>query len=127
MKNMTELWTLIKYLILGLFQGFTEPIPISSSGHIVILKNLFDLEIKGLSFEILVNFGSLIAVLLIFRHDIIRLVKNGVIYINKRDEKAKGDFQFILFLIIATIRTVILRLLFDDIISETLSTPSVVG
>ncbi len=127
MKNMTELWTLIKYFILGLFQGFTEPIPISSSGHIVILKNLFNLEIKGLSFEILVNFGSLIAVLLIFRHDIIRLIKNGVIYITKREEKAKGDFQFILFLIIATIPTGILGLLFEDIISETLSKPIVVG
>ncbi|WP_308437244.1 undecaprenyl-diphosphate phosphatase, partial [Virgibacillus salexigens] len=56
--------------MLGLFQGFTDPIPISSSGHLVILRDLFGLEIKGLSFEILVNFGSLIAVFIVFRKDI---------------------------------------------------------
>ncbi|MFD2630354.1 undecaprenyl-diphosphate phosphatase [Oceanobacillus kapialis] len=124
---MTDLWLLIKYFLLGVFQGFTEPIPISSSGHLVILRELFNINIKGLSFEILVNFGSLIAVLLVFRHDIIRLIQNGWLYITKREEKAKGDFQFIIFLVIATIPTGVLGLLFEDIISEKLSKPIVVG
>ncbi|MFC3040591.1 undecaprenyl-diphosphate phosphatase [Virgibacillus xinjiangensis] len=115
---MTELWTLVKYLVLGLFQGFTEPIPISSSGHLVILRELFDVEIKGLSFEILVNFGSLIAVLIVFREDIIRLIKNGWLYLTKKDEAAKGDFQFIIFLVVATIPTGILGLLFEDMIAD---------
>ncbi|MFC2949934.1 undecaprenyl-diphosphate phosphatase [Virgibacillus sediminis] len=115
---MTELWTLIKYLVLGLFQGFTEPIPISSSGHLVILRELFGVEIKGLSFEILVNFGSLIAVLIVFREDILRLIKNGWLYLTKREEDAKGDFQFVIFLIVATIPTGILGLLFEDMIAD---------
>ncbi|MCC2251667.1 undecaprenyl-diphosphate phosphatase [Virgibacillus sp. AGTR] len=127
METLTELGTLIKYVILGLFQGFTEPIPISSSGHLVILRELFGIEIKGLSFEILVNFGSLLAVLVIFRKDIIRLIVNGWRYLSKKEETAKADFQFILFLIIATIPTGILGLLFEDYISEKLSFPVVVG
>ena len=60
---MEDLWLLLKYLFLGLLQGFTEPIPISSSGHLVLVQNLFNVGIAdNLSFEILVNFGSLIAV-----------------------------------------------------------------
>ncbi|KAB2861727.1 MAG: UDP pyrophosphate phosphatase, partial [Exiguobacterium chiriqhucha] len=62
------------YLLLGLIQGFTEPIPISSSGHLVIFQELFDIELPGLSFEIFVNFASLLAVLTIYRQDVVRLV-----------------------------------------------------
>ncbi|CDQ40658.1 MULTISPECIES: undecaprenyl-diphosphate phosphatase [Virgibacillus] len=129
METLTELGLLIKYLILGLFQGFTEPIPISSSGHLVILRDLFGLEIKGLSFEILVNFGSLIAVFIVFRKDIARLIRNGLRFIvqKDRDEEAKEDFRFILFLVIATIPTGILGLLFEDMISERLSGVVIVG
>ncbi|WP_099157187.1 undecaprenyl-diphosphate phosphatase [Virgibacillus ndiopensis] len=127
MENLTELWLLIKYTILGIFQGFTEPIPISSSGHLVILRELFNIDIKGLSFEILVNFGSLIAVLVIYRKDIIRLTTNFFRFIFSKDEAAKADFQFIIFLVIATIPTGIIGVLFEDYISSKLSTVAVVG
>ena len=63
MGSKTELCTLIQYLLLGLVQGITEPIPISSSGHIIIVRELFGIEARGLSFEIFVNFASLLAVL----------------------------------------------------------------
>ncbi|ASK60811.1 UDP pyrophosphate phosphatase [Virgibacillus phasianinus] len=127
LEGLTELWLLIKYLVLGLIQGFTEPIPISSSGHLVILQKLFGIEIEGLSFEILVNFGSLIAVLVIYWKDIIRLIQNGLNYLLTKNPENKADFQFILYLIIATIPTGILGLLFEDYISSKLSTVAVVG
>ncbi|MGY0692786.1 undecaprenyl-diphosphate phosphatase [Virgibacillus sp. FSP13] len=124
---MTEFWLLIKYTVLGLFQGITEPIPISSSGHLVILRELFGLEIKGLSFEILVNFGSLIAVLVVYRKDIIRLIDHFFRFIFTRDAAAKKDFQFVMYLVVATIPTGIIGLLLEDYISSKLSTVAVVG
>lgn len=127
MEGISAFWLLIKYLILGLFQGFTEPIPISSSGHLVILRELFNIEIEGLSFEILVNFGSLIAVLVIYWKDIIRLIRNGLNYMMTKNPDSKADFQFILYLIIATIPTGIIGLLFEDYITSKLSTVGVVG
>jgi len=127
MEWINELWTLIKYLILGVIQGVTEPIPISSSGHLVIFRDLFGVVAEGLSFEILVNFGSLIAVMAVYRKDIMRLIQNGLLYIIKREEAAKEDFQFILFLVIATIPTGILGLLFEDVISNSLSVAGTVG
>ncbi len=128
MENMTELVTLIQYLILGIVQGITEPIPISSSGHLVIFRELFGIDnMEGLSFEIFVNFASLLAVLLIYKEDIFRLIVNGYTYITKRDEKAKSDFQFIIYLVIATIPVGVIGLLFGDAIGDALSGTNVVG
>ena len=61
---------LLIYLILGIIQGFTEPIPVSSSGNLVIFKNIFNVEdLNDLNFEIISNFGSFIAIVIIFTKD----------------------------------------------------------
>jgi undecaprenyl-diphosphatase len=127
METISALFLLVKYFMLGIVQGITEPIPISSSGHLVILRELFGIEIKGLSFEIVVNFGSLIAVLLVYRKDITRLTSHFFQFIVKRDPNTKKDFQFILFLVAATIPTGVIGLLLEDYISEKLSGALVVG
>ncbi|WLR42933.1 undecaprenyl-diphosphate phosphatase [Bacillus carboniphilus] len=111
MENFLEI---IKYILLGLFQGFTEPIPVSSSGHLVIVQHLFDLNIEGFTFELLVNAGSLIAVLIIYRQDLTRLTVNGLSYITTREEQSKSDFLFIVYLILATIPAGLVGVLFDD-------------
>ncbi|TXL64100.1 undecaprenyl-diphosphate phosphatase [Cerasibacillus terrae] len=116
----------MKYLFLGLLQGFTEPIPISSSGHLIIFRDLFGVVVEGLSFEILVNFGSLIAVLIIYRNDIIRLIQNGLRYITTREADAKDDFRFIIYLVIATIPAGVIGVLFEDKIGD-ISKASTVG
>ncbi|MBN8233706.1 undecaprenyl-diphosphate phosphatase [Halobacillus kuroshimensis] len=123
---MEEIWLIIKYLFLGIFQGFTEPIPISSSGHLVIVQELLGLNLKGLTFEVLVNFGSLVAVLIIYREDLIRLIRNGIGYIMTRDSRQKDDFDFILYLFIGTIPAGVLGVLLGDAI-ETLSSVQTVG
>jgi len=75
---------LLKFIFLGFVQGFTEPIPVSSSGHVVIIKDLFGIYTTGLSFEIIVNFGSLIAIMVVYRHDILTLFKESINYLIKR-------------------------------------------
>ncbi|WP_079480644.1 undecaprenyl-diphosphate phosphatase [Halobacillus salinus] len=123
---MQEFFELIKYLFLGIFQGFTEPIPISSSGHLVIVQDLLNINLEGLNFEILVNFGSLIAVLMIYWNDLVRLTKNGVGFIFTKDEEQKEDFDFILYLLIGTVPAGVLGVLLGDMIEE-LSTTQTVG
>lgn len=108
---------LIKYILLGLLQGFTEPIPVSSSGHLVLAQHFLGLNIEGFSFELLMNAGSLIAVLLVYKNDIFRLAVNGLSYVTSKNEKGKADFRFIIYLIIATIPAGVIGVLFDDEIS----------
>ena len=75
--------TLLKYIILGIIQGITEPLPISSSGHIFIVKELFKTSFfNDLNFEIFVNFASFIAILIIFWKDVIKLIKGFFCYMN---------------------------------------------
>ncbi|MDQ0268758.1 undecaprenyl-diphosphate phosphatase [Cytobacillus purgationiresistens] len=119
---MEEFVLLLKYLLLGLLQGLTEPIPVSSSGHVEIAAYFFDLDIQGMSFAILVNTASLIAVLFIYRHDIIRLVQNGLLYLKTKDKQAEADFRFIIYLIIATIPAGVMGVLFGDYLTGNIQT-----
>jgi undecaprenyl-diphosphatase len=63
-------------LILGTVQGLTEFIPVSSSGHLVLLQRLFGVSESSLTFTIFVHFGTLIAVFVVFYRDILDIIRN---------------------------------------------------
>lgn len=118
----------IKYIILAIIQGFTEPIPISSSGHLVIFKRILNSGVlNDLNFEIIVNFGSLIAIVVYFWKDIINLIKDFFLYIKTRNKKYYDNFKYCLLIIIGTIPAGIIGLLFKDYIEELLSGVKIVG
>lgn len=119
------LW--MKYLFLGMFQGLTEPIPVSSSGHLQLAQYFFGLNIEGMTFELLVNSASLLAVLVIYREDIVRLASNGLRYMRHRDSSDRSEFMFIVYLVVATIPAGVIGLLFNDYISEQLSSVKTVA
>ena len=122
--------TLLKYIILGIIQGVTEPLPISSSGHIFIIKKLFNTNMfNDLNFEIFVNFASFIAILFIFWGDVKQLVSGFFKYIfnsNNRN-KYKNEFVYSLMIIIGSIPVGILGVLFKDTIENTLTKTWIVG
>ena len=122
---------LIKYAILGIIQGLTEPLPISSSGHLLVFKNLFNTNMfNDLNFEIVVNFASFIAILFIFRKDIIKLIKSFFLYLfGQKDnrKKYKDDFKYCMLIVIGSIPVGIAGILFKDKIESILATPKIVG
>jgi undecaprenyl-diphosphatase len=67
-----EIWQAI---VLGIVQGLTEFLPISSSGHLIIFPWLFDWETPGLSFDAALHLGTLVAVVVYFREMLLRMVK----------------------------------------------------
>lgn len=127
MTFLDQLILIIQYIFLGFVQGFTEPIPISSSGHLVMIQDIFGLKGSDLSFEILLHFASLIAIVIIYWDDIVRLATKGFKYLFKKDQSGKQAFDFIVYLIIATIPAGVLGVLFEDVIAETFSTAKMVG
>ena len=94
---------LLQYIILGLIQGLTETIPVSSSGHLMITKALMQANIDYDTIAIMTNFGSLIAILILFRKDIFRLIKNFFKYIKTKDSSIKSDFNYCWMIVLGCI------------------------
>lgn len=67
---------MIRYAVLGLIQGLTEFLPVSSSGHLVIAQRLLGLDPPGVLLETVLHLGTLAAVILVFRKDLIHLAKS---------------------------------------------------
>lgn len=103
---------LIRYIILGLIQGLTEPIPVSSSGHLLIFQRLLDgIDIDFGILSIVTNFGSLIAIVLIFRKDIFNLIKSFFNYLKSKDKKYYNDYKYCWLIVIGTIPAGIMGLI----------------
>jgi undecaprenyl-diphosphatase len=122
-----DIWEWITYLVLGLIQGFTEPIPVSSSGHLIIAEHLMGITSEGLSFEVLTNTASLIAIVFIYRHDLGRLITSFCRYIVKRKPEDQAEFKLGIYLIIATIPAGVIGYLFNDAIGELFKGMTTIG
>ncbi|WP_413363565.1 undecaprenyl-diphosphate phosphatase [Lysinibacillus sp. 3P01SB] len=118
---MEDFILLIKHFIIGIVQGVTEPIPVSSSGHVMIASEILGLGEQGFTFAILTNTASLLAVLFIYREDIIRLIVNSLRYIQTRNSRYAADFRFVLLIIVGSIPAGVLGILLSDVIAENVS------
>lgn len=118
---------LFMYMLLGFIQGFTEPIPVSSSGHLVIFNSLLNVEaFKDLNFEIITNFGSFLAILFFYRKEILNIIKDFFMYIKTKKDKYKENYKYAWYIVIATIPAGIFGLLFKDTI-ESITSVKIVG
>ncbi|WNS76474.1 undecaprenyl-diphosphate phosphatase [Bacillus sp. DTU_2020_1000418_1_SI_GHA_SEK_038] len=117
----TDFIFIIKMILIGIVQGFTEPIPVSSSGHVMIVSEILGLGEQGLTFAILTNTASLLAILYIYRQDIVRLTANSIRYLKTKNQSYKSDFRFVCFIIIGTIPAGVLGILLNDFIAENVS------
>ena len=100
---------LIKAIILGMVQGLTEFLPVSSSGHLVIFQRIFGIETTGVTFEVLLHFGTLLAVLWVFWPDFVNLLKFPRDAVQRR---------FLLMLILGCIPTALIGFLLGDFIES---------
>jgi len=113
---------LLKYIVLGILQGITEPLPISSSGHIFLFKTLFKTNLfNDLNLEIFLNFASFIAIMIIFRKDIIQLVGGFFTFIKEKGKKCQEEFRYSILIVVGTLPVGILGLIMKDPLEDLLS------
>ncbi|MDZ7744536.1 MAG: undecaprenyl-diphosphatase UppP [Candidatus Saccharibacteria bacterium] len=110
--------SIIEAIILGLIQGLTEFVPVSSSGHLLLIQDVFGSEI-GLTFDVALHIGTLLSLLLIFRRDIVELTKA----LFKRSEKT----GLAILLAIATVPAVIAGTLLQEAAETTFRSPIIVA
>ncbi|MBB3046016.1 undecaprenyl-diphosphatase [Litorivivens lipolytica] len=116
---------LLQALILAVVQGLTEFLPVSSSGHLVLPAALLGWQDQGLAFDVAVHFGSLLAVVLYFRKDIVELLMAWLKSLGSR--QATDNSRLAWWVIVGTLPAVILGLLLDDLIEVHLRTAWVLG
>lgn len=98
----------LEALILGLVQGFTEFLPVSSSGHLAIGKALFGIETSDLSFEIAVHAATVCATIVVFRKEILSLLK-GLFKFRMNDET-----KYILIICLSMVPVFVVGMFFKD-------------
>ncbi|MBU3948579.1 MAG: undecaprenyl-diphosphate phosphatase [Proteobacteria bacterium] len=120
--------------ILGIIQGLTEFLPVSSSGHLVLFQHLFGLKEAELLFDISVHLGTLAAVVIFFRSDISAIIVSVFRYCKKVFNTrsftiAKDDFELKLALLIVagSVPTAIIGLMFKKIADQLFSSVLIAG
>ncbi len=125
----------IQAILMGIVQGLSEFLPISSSAHLVFTSNFYKV-IKGIEivqtsneevfFDIMVHLGTLIAVLIFFRKDIANILK-AMWHAYKTKDWTDKEAKLGLYIIAGTIITVALALPINEVAEKLVYTPSVVG
>jgi undecaprenyl-diphosphatase len=103
--------TLFQAILLGAVQGLTEFLPISSSGHLVLVPAVFGWGDAGIAFDVLLHAGTLIAVVVYFRADLWSMTK--AFFTN--DPDLAQDRRLAWLIVIATVPTVLIALAFGDL------------
>ena len=94
--------TIFQALVLGILQGLTEFLPVSSSAHLALAPYLFGWQDPGLAFDVALHFGTLVALLWFFRKEWGELIVAAIAVIRKRKAETPEEKR-VVFLIIATI------------------------
>ena len=116
---------IVHVIILALIQGITEFLPISSSAHLILPKEVLGWPDQGLAFDVAVHVGTLAAVLLYFRQDVAQLVAGWCQSVAGRGTNEHGRLAW--YIAAATIPAALFGLLFDDFIEENFRSIAVIA
>lgn len=107
--------SIIQSIILGAVQGFTEFLPISSSGHLVLFQKTFHINEQALFFDVMLHFGTVIPLFIIFRKEIKEITTDPF------------HNRLLGYLIIGTLPAVVIGFLFKDIFEKLFASGASVG
>jgi len=106
---------LVKAIFLGVVQGLTEFLPVSSSGHLVLTSQLLDFREQGVIFDVCVHLGTLLSVCIVFRRELFAMCCAPFqLAAGKRDEHIQHYFLWDVYVVIATLPAVIVGLFFKE-------------
>ncbi|MDF2377001.1 MAG: undecaprenyl-diphosphate phosphatase [Verrucomicrobiales bacterium] len=115
----------VEAMILGLVQGLTEFLPVSSSGHLVLTQKLLGVDDKGVTFEVLVHFGTLLSVIIYFWKPLWRMILS---IIPPFGREYAAERKMIGYLVIASVPAAIVGFSpLKDVFESTYEKPAVVG
>ena len=115
--------TIIQSITLAIIQGITEFLPISSSGHLIIIPKIFNWPLQSLAFDVTLHMGTLTAVIVYFRQEISRLIKS---IINYKNPKFRLERRLIFLIVIGILPAIIAGLILNNAIEYRFRTINIV-
>jgi undecaprenyl-diphosphatase len=127
--------TTLEAIILGIIQGLTEFLPVSSSGHLVLFQQLFGLKEAELFFDVCVHLGTLVAVIVVFHREITNIIAALLRLVSLAGQKetilqqveSDPELKMALLIVIGSIPTAVLGLLFKSIADQLFSSSFLTG
>jgi undecaprenyl-diphosphatase len=122
--------SLIQALVLGIVQGLTEFIPVSSSAHLVLVPAVLGWRFSPVAafvFDVLVQLGTLLAVVIYFRKELFELVRQAIDGILHLHPFEKPMSRLAWLLVLATVPAIIAGLLLKDVVEQAFSNPIAVS
>jgi undecaprenyl-diphosphatase len=122
--------TLLQALLLGIAQGLTEFIPVSSSAHLALLPYWLDWNFSAeviFLFGVLVQMGTLLAVIVYFFSDLMGMLRSGLQAIHERDLKNNPEARQLIWLVIATIPAALAGFFLNDIVESAFNNPRAIA
>lgn len=116
----------LQAIILGIIQGLTEFIPVSSSGHLIAVPRLFGWHDMGLAFDVALHMGTLLAVIAYFRKDLASIIGGFVVHVTRRVPYGEGraaanpSGRLMVPLLVACVPAAVVGFFWDDFIEQTL-------
>lgn len=121
---------IVQAVVLGIVQGLTEFLPVSSSGHLIVVPALLgwdDPFIESLAFSVMLHVATLLALLVYFRSDWLRLIPAGLATLRDRSFRDDPDRRLAWLLAASTVPAVIVGVLFNDVIENAFREPRIVA
>ena len=127
--------TILEAIVLGVLQGITEFLPVSSSGHLVLMQHFLGIKESQVFFDVMLHFGTLGAVIIVYYQSIGALVRTGFSTLFQTDFyrhpqlriASTPDLRLIWFLLLGSIPTGLIALLFKDSFEAIFGKPMVVA
>ena len=108
---------IIKYFLIGIIQGITEVLPISSSAHLIIFGDIFKIN-NTISYELFLHIASLVAVIIYLRKEVLIIISGAFRYLFLKDKMYFKDFYYIICLIISTLIASLFSFLFSGYLDK---------
>ncbi len=112
--------TIWEAIVLGIIQGATEFLPVSSSGHLVLGQELLGVNPAGVTFEVALHLGTLLSIVLVYRKRLMALVRGAL-------AGEPGSWRYIGLLALASVPAAIVGVFFGDRVGALFDSPAVVG
>lgn len=117
--------TILQTLVLGILQGITEFLPISSSAHLILVPIVTGWPDQGVAFDLAVHVGTLLAVVLYFRKDLLAITRDGALSIIQR--RQVGQSRLAWAVVLGTIPTGLAGLALMDLVDTSLRSMAIIA